>query len=112
MPNKSSPHGGFFVTGTISHGTLRPQDLLRAFAAELNRLMPFNSFAMTEEARGTADILDGDDADEKDYDSASAIIDELVDELNVIAQREGNYYFGNTEGDGSDFGFWSTEDGA
>jgi hypothetical protein len=109
MPNKSSLHGGQFVTGTVSHGTLRPQDLLRRFAAELNRLMPYNAFAMTEEARGVADVLD-DMPDEKDIFSAWDILTELMDELNTIAAREGNYYFGTTEGDGSDFGFWETEE--
>jgi hypothetical protein len=109
MPNKSSPHGGYFVLGTISHGTLRPQDLLRTFAAELNRLMPFNQFAMTEEARGFADILDGEPTN-KDWQVAGEMLIDLEDELSTIAAREGNYYFGTTEGDGSDFGFWEYEE--
>jgi len=64
---------------------------------------------MTEEARGTADILDRDDVTSDDYDTAYAILDDIHTELNAIANREGDYYFGTTEGDGSDFGFWSND---
>lgn len=109
MPNKSSPHGGNFVTGTISHGTLRPQELLRNFAAELNRLMPFNSVSLVVKAHDNADHLDGEPTNQ-DYADACEVLTELEDELNAIAAREGNYYFGNTEGDGSDFGFWENEE--
>ncbi len=109
MPNKSSPHGGFFHTGTISHGTLRTQDLLRAFSAELARLKPFSCFALLQEADGTAALLDGEPVN-ADYEAAAEILIELEDELNEIATREGNFYFGTLEGDGSDFGFWQCEE--
>src|SRR5438045_6239700 len=107
MPNKSSPHGGYICAGTVSHGTLRTQDLLRAFADEYERLVPFNSLALVHEARGAADLIDHDDATADDCEAGSEIVNELADALDDIAHREGDYYFGTTEGDGSDFGFWS-----
>lgn len=100
MPNKSSPHGGKIVEGSISTGTLRTDDLLNAFASELERLVPFNSRKLVADAR---------EAMGKDDEEASEIVNELQDELNTIAHREG-FYFGNLEGDGADFGFWRVDD--
>ena len=106
MSNKSSPHGGFISEGTVSHGTLRTQDLLRAFADEYERVLPFNSLARVMEARQIADAIDSNHENDNEY--ASAAVTELHDALNEIASREG-LYFGNTEGDGSDFGYWAVE---
>jgi hypothetical protein len=106
MPNKSSPHGGFISEGTVSHGTLRTQDLLRSFADELERVFPFNGLGLVIDARNVADVLDADpDASE----DASDVLFDVIDQLNTIASREG-LYFGAHEGDGSDFGYWRNED--
>jgi hypothetical protein len=108
MTDKSLPHGGFISEGTIIHGTLRSQDLLRAFADEYKRVLPFNSFNMADEAYACADDCDNDPESELaqcDHD----IIEDLVDALNTIASREG-FYFGAHPGDGSDFGYWSQEE--
>lgn len=110
MPNKSSPHGGKFHLGTISHGTLRTQDLLRAFADEYKRLVPFNGGGLCSEAHGVADMIDTESLPQ-DYESGAEIVNELIDALSEIAAREGDYYFGATEGDGSDFGFWENDHG-
>jgi len=109
MRNKASPHGGFFNLGTISHGTLRTQDLLRTFADELERLNPFNSLRRCIEARRLADELDaGDYPDAALLDDSGDALDALIDELDRIAGMHGAY-FGTSEGDGSDFGFWQAE---
>jgi hypothetical protein len=99
MPNKSSVHGGSISEGTIIHGTLRAQDLLLAFADELNRVLPFNGNSLAHDARRAVDTQDED---------ANEILCELIDQLDTIAQREG-FYFGTHEGDGSDFGYWRLE---
>jgi len=102
--------------GSISWGTLRPQDLLRAFADEYQRLLPFNGVRMADEARDIAQSID--DAEQSIghpslmatlYDDASEMIDVLTQEFNRFAETRG-FYFGTTEGDGSDFGFWRCED--
>lgn len=109
MANKSSPHDGYFIAGTISRGTLREQDLLEAFADEYERLLPFNSAKLCYEARTLLPILNGAPTPQE-YQEAGCILEDLMDALNEIARREGPYYFGAHEGDGSDFGFWRIED--
>src|SRR5947209_697852 len=108
MANKSSPHGGFFNVGTVSHGTLRTQDLLRAFADEYERLLPFNGARLANEAREIAEAVENY-PDNGPHDEAADVLAELEDALGEIAAREGDYYFGAIEGDGADFGFWATE---
>lgn len=114
MRNLASPNGGFFNTGTISHGTLRSQDLLRAFADEYARLLPFNSFELVNEARVLADRLDNTEQNDSKpdaarlYDEAGSVIEALTDALDTIASTHG-HYFGTLEGDGSDFGFWQLD---
>jgi len=97
-------------TGTVIHGTLRTQDLLRALAGELDRLNRYSGLAW--EARSWAEVIDNED-DPASYEAglrfeeASAVLDRLFDVLNELAPT--GMYFGNTEGDGSDFGWWSIE---
>jgi hypothetical protein len=83
--------------GTISHGTLRPEDLIPTFADELARLNP--SHPSIVDARAM-------DAETDPY--AAEMVDELIDALNDYAP---DYcYFGAHPGDGADFGFWLSED--
>jgi hypothetical protein len=84
--------------GTISHGTLRDEDLLEAFADELSRLG--GSETLIREARETlATLEDGGEAED-----APEIVNDLIDALSEFAPPY--CYFGTHEGDGSDFGFW------
>lgn len=98
--------------GSISHGTLRPQDLLRTFARELERLDGSNGYyALLNEARGLADELDNDGSGGGfgPREAAGEVIDELSEQLNARAPE--GFYFGAHEGDGADFGFWAIEGG-
>lgn len=86
--------------GTISHGTMRSEDLLEAFADELEYLCKANDLpvdGLVQEAR---------DVDPEDYgdETVSELIDDLIDALNEFAPPY--CYFGAHEGDGSDYGFW------
>lgn len=110
MPNKSSPHGGFISQGTVSHGTLRTQDLLRSFADEYERVLPFNSYNLCFDAREAADALNATDAAVLAHWEAvgAEIVGELHDALQAVAAREG-LAFGAHAGDGSDFGYWAVE---
>ncbi len=87
--------------GTVSHGTLRTEDLIPAFANELERCCDGHSGNLTlvQEAREITDF---------DSEEASDLCHDLSDALNEYAP-EGTY-FGAHEGDGSDFGFWPLED--
>jgi hypothetical protein len=108
MPNKSSVHGGTISEGTVIHGTLRTQDLLDAFGAELYRVLPFNGRRLVAEAADWVRILNEPDASDHDHQCADEVLLELFDQLDSIAQKEG-LTFGAHEGDGSDFGYWQIE---
>jgi hypothetical protein len=95
--------------GSISHCTLRTEDLLSAYAAELEYQIQRNAEEWcSDEGRkqrdaylrllGAADWLDGSE------DNADALVTELSDALEHFAAPY--CYFGANEGDGADFGFW------
>lgn len=104
--------------GTISHGTMRPQDLLGKFlfALEdynLSAARRFNaeliSFGFGYSQCGACGMGNREDWPEGfDDDTASEIISDMMDALNDVAP-EGTY-FGAHPGDGSDFGFWNLEE--
>lgn len=98
--------------GSISHGTLRDEDLLDTFAGELDSLLKLQprSFkrapyrAKIREAYATLRAMEHGPEDEH---SASDVVADLQDALNDFAPPYG--YFGSNEGDGSDFGFWLSD---
>lgn len=84
--------------GSISHGTLRTEDLLSAFAWELRHIA-------TPDDKASLALCDEADAVDADSDEmADELVNELADALNEYAPPY--CYFGAHEGDGSDFGFW------
>lgn len=109
-------YSAIFTAGSVSTGTLRPEDLIPAFICEIDALVE----AMT--------FLDG--ADERVYvqaigkiqDKLGAIeargiagdesdcwtLDELGDLLDFIAPD--GLHFSSHEGDGADFGWWTNDD--
>jgi hypothetical protein len=105
--------------GTISHGTLRTQDLLSEFISELEWQVNRNGnyFSIPENFGerdklasliGEAQDCFSEDGDEITGDKED-IAEELVNESlpNALQQFCGPYvYFGAHQGDGSDFGFW------
>ena len=84
-----------FIPGTVISGTLRPQDLLPAFDAELTRL----GGSMDSTVIPAAALAD---------DSHTYWLELYEDALNDYAPD--GYYFGGHPDDGSDFGFWQVED--
>ena len=83
--------------GTISHGTLRNEDLLESFTSEL-------AWLGDEDPQNEIPLLKEAIAADPESEEASEIINELADALNDLAPPY--CYFGSSEGDGSDFGFW------
>ena len=77
--------------GTISHGTLRAEDLIPRFYAELSQ---------NEKAKYDA-------IDWEPMDGDAEKLDHLHDELN--RNLPVGVYFGAHPGDGSDFGYWPEE---
>ena len=86
-----------FEVGSISTGTLNPEDLLPTFARELERHAPDHALVTAANAIQV-------------YDDGGA--SELINEIQAELQ---NYCppfvtFGTLEGDGADFGFWPDMD--
>jgi len=94
--------------GSISSGTLRPEDLVDAFASELAALYKYTNTRMpphVKEMLATIDKLDEIDFEDGDADE---FVEELAQELEHFAPPFA--YFGASEGDGADFGFWISGD--
>jgi hypothetical protein len=93
------------TVGSISHGTLRTIDLLRAFTFELSYLSgDYVELVNYADERHEAINVDSDNETSED----SELVNELIDALNELAPAY--CYFGAHDGDGSDFGFWPLMD--
>jgi hypothetical protein len=87
--------------GSVSTGTLRPEDLADTFAAELRYYAPRMA------AKLAKDFETPDNQTDNAIDDATAeYVDALQDALSEVASRRAFCYFGTLEGDGADFGFW------
>ena len=84
--------------GSISTGTLRSEDLLSAFASELEWLGNEDDKPLIFEANAMLE------AEELDENEAADLVNDLIDALSEHAPPY--CYFGAHEGDGADFGFW------
>jgi len=90
-----------FEPGTISHGTLRTEDLVLAFADEIHRLLCGTyEHPEVDLKRVKGFVENPSSADEYDLEELFDILDSLAPE---------GYYFGAHPGDGADFGFWEVE---
>jgi len=106
--------------GTVSHGTLRTNDLLETFADTLEDLIQRNAetwcnddgralrdkyVSIVCDARELCEAIESDDAHESAIEDAEYLLNEkLMDALNDFAPPYCT--FSAHEGDGSDFGFW------
>jgi hypothetical protein len=102
--------------GTISHGTLRTEDLLSAFLSELEWQIRRNGeyFSKPENfwrrdklntvVGECQDAFSDDGQSLIDEESACELVSDLQDALQEFAPPY--FYFGAHPGDGSDFGFW------
>lgn len=95
----------YYPLGSISHATMRPEDLIPEFASTL-KAMP----NITREHRTLACQIVRDCTKRGYYDTEEAGFDleALFDALDHYA---GPFmYFGSHPGDGSDYGFWLCEE--
>jgi hypothetical protein len=93
--------------GSISAGTLRTEDLLEAFASELDSLRGTSRshYQLVFDAQNRYYLDDGRDEREEE---AGELVSELMDALNEYCPPF--VFFGALEGDGSDFGYWPDVD--
>lgn len=93
--------------GSVSHGTMRADDLIPTFAAELDALLkrqpkrfPRKEYrALIREAARISDY---------DTEDAGYVLEELFDALAAFAPPL--CYFGAHDGDGAAYGFWPSDD--
>lgn len=90
--------------GTLSWGTMREEDLIPCFTDELVRLGCQDSRLekIKEKLRDDPEQYYGTE------DSGWDLNEFLFEELNKYAPE--GYYFGASEGDGADYGFWRYEE--
>lgn len=94
----------YVTPGAISWGTLKSEDLMKAFADEIDRLSAYSPSVMYE----AYEWLEGNHEQQGDEQAASEIVNDLIDWLD--SQCPKGLYFGTAEGDGTEFGFWETEE--
>ena len=106
---------GKATIGSISSGTLRDQDLLEAFAGELEQLEPIENYRpagpsaeLIEQACELIELLDDDDLIREPRGEAEIKAGEVIAELHDALDGHAlpYCYFGAIEGDGAEFGFW------
>jgi hypothetical protein len=84
------------LSGSISTGTLNPEHLIPVFEKELERVNP-EAWAEVQEASIASYMVD-----EGEY------CNELMEALQLAAPT--GFYFGSSDGDGADIGWWRTEE--
>ena len=92
--------------GSVSSGTLRNEDLLSAFASELEYQIKRQSTRFPR--RAMRKLINESNRIDPDSDDASDLVNELQDALNEFAPPYA--YFGTLPGDGADFGYWLISD--
>lgn len=108
--SKTNELGIEVTLGTVSHGTMRPQDLIPRFLDVLKDVDPgqHSAFIMTPFTAVPAYVQDeGDDSEWWASEDAQHLVNELFDALDGAAPD--GVYFGAHEGDGSDYGFWPVD---
>ncbi len=94
----------FAALGSVSHATMRPEDLIPSFLYVLGQLDRAVHDALVEEY---ADVLDNEEADEDSesfQEQQEYCLESLFDAMQDYAPPYA--YFGANEGDGADYGFW------
>ena len=92
--------------GTVSHGTMRMEDLISAFHGALEDVDPDHPLLAELQQVYKDNPADDQDASDEWYDSEDAeyMLEELFDALDEHCPPY--CYFGAHEGDGSDYGCW------
>jgi hypothetical protein len=98
----------YATPGTISHGTMLPDDLLPKFARELEDCVTRNpELPLIEREQLTKLVWEAREFTEFESDASAEMIFALMDALQDFAPP--GHYFGSHEGDGADFGYWPEE---
>jgi hypothetical protein len=96
--------------GTVSHGTMRNVDLIPAFLEVLQQCNSpaWEQLQMQPHPLPPSYALEDPGSDWWHSEEADYFVEELFDALDACAPE--GHYFGAHPGDGSDFGFWPSEE--
>lgn len=90
--------------GTLIRATNQEKDLISVFIEKIQNLDTENRFiAIVERSKNLLDALEKPDSMDL-IDEGAETVNDLMDVLDTFAPE--GYYFGVTEGDSSDYGFW------
>src|ERR1700743_525738 len=95
--------------GSVSHGTLRPEDLIPVFLDTLRTLSDsaeefFKKYVVNDDQLEHGELYMCINGDLFLNEEIGEVVDALIDRLGELALPF--FYFGVHPGDGSDFGFW------
>jgi hypothetical protein len=97
--------------GTISSGTMLPEDLIPAFSLHLSFII-FLGGSLKDLDRGTPEekklLTECHEMEDYDTETAGYVLAELFEALDSHAPQYG--YFGAHPGDGANYGFWLSDD--
>lgn len=95
--------------GTVSHGTMRSQDLIESFTSEL-RSLGHRSRDLTKIEKRYNTAINGQYGDNDAYFDNEVSSWDLESLFNMLNSHALPYmYFGSHPGDDSDYGFWISE---
>lgn len=102
----------FEFAGTISHGTMRHEDLVPAFLPVVKELVKWrrpDGADMIQTARAVREGIRKIEALTLPLsdDDAEWVMEWLFDTLDYLAPE--GWHFGAHEGDGADYGFWQND---
>jgi hypothetical protein len=107
----------FEYAGSVSHGTLRLEDLFPRFLDLLKLVDPEAAGKIDDDVRVSLNAITGEYDNNPEYtpeeitrlreDVAPEVLADLQQMLDDAAPA--GWYFGTIEGDGSDFGYWEAE---
>jgi hypothetical protein len=100
-------------TGTVSHGTMREEDLIPAFMSVLDSEAPDRAAKIRDEfgayfVEQCCTPLGMEYPGIGDTNNRGWLLEAIWDAMEAIAPV--GMHFGAIEGDGSDYGFWADED--
>lgn len=106
MKPKKWTHG---TIGSVSHATMRNQDIMPTFCQEL-RWLGHRSKDLTTIEKRVYGALNGQYGEEDAYFTDEESSWDLESLFNMLNEHALPYmYFGSHPGDGSDYGFWVSE---
>ncbi len=98
------------IVGSISSGTRRTQDLIPAFLTALSAVNPaaYAQISILPFPLPPAYATEDDESEWWDSEECQYFLESLFETLDESAPD--NYYFGSSEGDGANYGFWPFEE--